>query len=144
MSVDIVGYDELLKYIDDFEKLPQRAVTKIAKGGADIAKQAAKDKAPYLTGALESGIVLKGEKSRTKGKKVFDIKMEPGMSDIFVKETRDGTRYYYPASQEYGFDTKGGGRVHGLYFMKRAATDNNQAIEGKIVRAAMSEIDKIK
>ena len=81
--------------------------------------------APRKTGALISGIVPSPweEKSRYPCKIVRQVYMDYRMNDTFVKVTKSGKRYYYPASQEYGFRianrTGMGKRVPGKYFMRQ-------------------------
>ena len=140
----IEGMEELEKTIRKLGKLPQKCVTKAAKKGAQIALKAAKQKAPFLTGALEEGIILKGEKTRRKGKKVYQVTMNPAMNDVFVKTTKDGKRYYYPASQEYGFITKNGGYVPGFHYLRDSLVDNKERIEKTVVDGLAKEIDKLR
>ena len=140
----IEGMKELEKTIRKLGKLPQKCVTKAAKKGAQIALKAAKQKAPFLTGALEEGIILKGEKTRRKGKKVYQVTMNPAMNDVFVKTTKDGKRYYYPASQEYGFITKNGGYVPGFHYLRDSLVDNKERIEKTVVDVLAKEIDKLR
>ena len=61
--------------------------------------------APRRTGDLISGIIPSPweENSKYPGKIVRQVYMDAGMNDTFVKITKNGRRYYYPASQEYGF-----------------------------------------
>ena len=61
--------------------------------------------APRKSGDLISGIVPSPweENSAYPGKIVRQVFMDAGMNDTFVKITKSGKRYYYPASQEYGF-----------------------------------------
>lgn len=61
--------------------------------------------APRKTGDLIKGIVPSPweEKSAYPGKIVRQVYMDAGMNDTFVKVTKSGKRYYYPASQEFGF-----------------------------------------
>lgn len=61
--------------------------------------------APRKSGDLISGIVPSPweENSAYPGKIVRQVFMDAGMNDTFVKITKNGKRYYYPASQEYGF-----------------------------------------
>jgi HK97 gp10 family phage protein len=140
----IEGMEELEKTIRKLGKLPQKCVTKAAKKGAQIALKAAKQKAPFLTGALEEGIILKGEKTRRKGKKVYQVTMNPAMNDIFVKTTKDGKRYYYPASMEYGFITRDGGYSPGFHYLRDALVDNKTAIERTVVDELAKQIDKLR
>jgi len=140
----IEGMEELEKTIRKLGKLPQKCVTKAAKKGAQIALKAAKQKAPFLTGALEEGIILKGEKTRRKGKKVYQVTMNPAMNDIFVKTTKDGKRYYYPASMEYGFITRDGGYSPGFHYLRDSLVDNKERIEKTVVDVLAKEIDKLR
>lgn len=140
----IEGMEELEKTIRKLGKLPQKCVTPAAKKGAMIALKAAKANAPFLTGALEEGIVLKGEKTRRKGKKVYQVTMNPAMNDVFVKTTKDGKRYYYPASMEYGFITRDGGYSPGFHYLRDALVDNKTAIERTVVDELAKQIDKLK
>lgn len=62
-------------------------------------------KAPRKSGDLISGIIPSPweENSKYPGKIVRQVYMDAGMNDTFVKISRSGKRYYYPASQEFGF-----------------------------------------
>ena len=61
--------------------------------------------APRKSGDLIKGIVPSPweENSAYPGKIVRQVYMDAGMNDTFVKVTKNGKRYYYPASQEFGF-----------------------------------------
>ena len=61
--------------------------------------------APKKSGDLISGIVPSPweENSKYPGKIVRQVYMDAGMTDTFVKVSKAGKRYYYPASQEFGF-----------------------------------------
>lgn len=146
MAAKIEGMAELEAYLKDMDKIPQRSVTKAARMGAKIVLLAAKNNpsTPYFTGDLQSGIVLTGEKSTIKGKKVFQVAMDSGMNDVFVKYSKAGKRAYYPASQEYGFVTRNGGKKFGLHFMKKAAENNSLRVEREMVDVLSKEIDKLK
>lgn len=87
-------------------------------------------KAPRRTGDLISGIIPSPweEKSQYPGKIVRQVYMDARMNDTFVKVSKNGTRYYYPASQEFGFliANRTGSRVKrvpGKYFMKNTFVD---------------------
>ena len=62
-------------------------------------------RAPKKSGDLISGIVPSPweENSKYPGKIVRQVYMDADMNDTFVKMTKNGKRYYYPASQEFGF-----------------------------------------
>lgn len=141
----IEGWKELENAISKLEKLPRKHVSRAAKAGAKIALADARANAPFLSGELERGIVLKAEKTRIPAKKVYDIKMDPAKNGIFQAKNKDGKiTGYYPASQEYGFMTRNGGYVPGLHFMKKSLTDNKSQIEKTIVDTMLTEIEKIK
>ena len=144
VKYEIEGMKELERTIRKLGKLPQKCVTKAAKKGAQIALKAAKQKAPFLTGALEEGIILKAEKTKKKGKKVYQVTMNPAMNDIFVKTTKDGKRYYYPASMEYGFITRDGGYSPGFHYLRDSLVDNKERIEKTVVDVLAKEIDKLR
>jgi len=144
VKFEIEGMKELERTIRKLGKLPQKCVTPAAKKGAQIALKAAKAKAPFLTGALEEGIILKGEKLRKRGKKVYQVTMNPAMNDVFVKTTKDGKRYYYPASMEYGFITRDGGYSPGFHYLRDSLVDNKERIEKTVVDVLAKEIDKLR
>lgn len=107
--------------------------------------QAARDAAPVDTGTLKKGIVLKGEKNKPPLKKVFQVTMDKKKNDVFVKgldESGEGKRAYYPASQEYGFLKKSGGKVPGKHFLRKAAEQQEDQLPGAIVDNLISEIQK--
>jgi len=144
VKFEIEGMKELERTIRKLGKLPQKCVTPAAKKGARIALKAAKAKAPFLTGALEEGIILKGEKLRKRGKKVYQVTMNPAMNDVFVKTTKDGKRYYYPASMEYGFMTRDGGYVPGFHYLRDSLVDNKERIERTVIEELTKRIDKLR
>jgi HK97 gp10 family phage protein len=140
-NFEIKGMKELERLIKQLGKLPQKCVTKAAKDGATIALQSARANAPMDSGELKNGIILRGERRVKVGKKMYDVMMDPAKNDIFVKVTADGTRYYYPASQEYGFVTADGGYVPGYHFLRNSITHNARVIEDTIVSVLSKEID---
>lgn len=141
---EILGMKELEKMIKRLEQLPQKVVTKSAKAGAKIALKSAKQNAPKRTGNLRKGIILYGEKLKVKGKKVYQVVMNTEMNSTFVKMSADGKkRYYYPASQEYGYMTRDGGYVQGKRYMSKSIETNENAITKKIVDVMSKEIEKI-
>ena len=144
VKFEIEGMKELERTIRKLGKLPQKCVTPAAKKGARIALKAARAKAPWETGELSNGIVLKGERARKKGKKVYQVTLDPAKNDIFVKTTKDGKRYYYPASMEYGFITRDGGYSPGFHYLRDALVDNKTAIERTVVDELAKQIDKLK
>ncbi|ACT00219.1 HK97-gp10 family putative phage morphogenesis protein [Paenibacillus sp. JDR-2] len=139
----IDGMDNLIKMMNKLERVPQTVVTRAARAGATIPLKAARKNAPEDTGELKRGIVLKAERRTKIGKKVYDIMMDPAKNDLFVKYAKDGTRYYYPASQEYGFMTEDGRYIPGYRYLRNAMTNNVKAIEAKVVEVAGKEVMKV-
>lgn len=82
-------------------------------------------RAPKRTGDLRSGIIASpwAERSATPGKVVYDVCFDAHMNNTFVKFSKKNKRYYYPASQEYGFRIWGGRRQPGLYFMRDTSVE---------------------
>jgi len=135
------------------EKVPQRAVTKAAGKGATVVRKAVRGTVPVDTGALKRGIVRKGERSRVKGKKVYDLMFDPGMNDVFQKPIKNpgeagggSKKGYYPASMEYGFliRSKGGGLsyVPGYHFMREAAESSAFPAKQATIKAFTAEMEK--
>lgn len=140
----IQGMRELERLVRRLGQIPQRSVTKAARAGAKIALKDARAKAPVDTGDLKKGIIMKGERRVKLGKKVFDVTIDPAKNNVFVKTSADGTkRYYYPASQEYGFMTAGGGYIPGYRYMRKAIDDNARQIEEKVIEVAREDVDKV-
>lgn len=140
----VEGMEEAIKMIRDVGELPQKCVTKAAKKGIQIAKADAKSGGWVdQTGYLRKAIKEKAEKTRIKGKKVYDLWPDPKFNDVFVKTSKNGKRAYYPASIEYGFKTKNGGYAPGFKFLNNALTDNKNQIEKVIIQTLTDEIDKL-
>ena len=88
---------------------------------------AARSLAPKRTGALRVGIVGSPweEKSKRPNKVARQVYFDEKMNDVFVKIGKNGKRYYYPASQEYGFlkkrpGSRGKEKHPGVFFMRNA------------------------
>lgn len=142
---NIEGMKELEKTIKKLVELPQKCVSTAVRKGALIAKNAAKNGGWVdQTGYLRKGIIQKAEKTKVKGKKVYQVTLDAKMNDVFVKTSKAGNRSYYPSSQEFGFKTKGGGYAPGFHFMRNALEDNSSKIEKEIVNVLSKEIDKLK
>lgn len=147
VRVDIEGLDELRRKLDTLEKLPQRVVTKAARKGANILKKSTKMDAPEDSGLMKRAIVIKPEKTKTKGKKMMQITFDRAFNgdgqNGLVKVGKNGKRAYYPSSQEYGFRTRNGGYIPGYHFMKESAVSNNDQVERVMIETLSTEIDKL-
>lgn len=138
------------------EKVPQRTVTKAAGKGLTVVRRHVRGKVPVDTGELKRGLIRKSERSRTKGKKVYELTFDPKKNDIFQKPVKNpgeagskstkGGHAYYPASQEYGFLTrsKGGGLsyVPGYHFLRQGAEESRIEVSKVIVDTTIKELEK--
>lgn len=141
-QTNLEGFDDLSRTFKALGKVPQTVATQAARAGATIARRAAKKNAPVDEGNLQQGIIMKRERRTVPGKAVYDVMIDPGMNDVFIKYSADGERSYYPASQEYGFLTVDGGYVPGYHFLRRAITDNDVEIEKKILETTERAVEK--
>jgi len=139
----IVGLHKLEQTLKQLEKVPQRIVTKSSRKGASVVYKQAKKDAPVDQGNLKKGIKIVAEKTRTKGKKVYQITMNRQMNNVFVKQSSTGKRAYYPASQEYGFFTKNGRYIPGFNYLRGSNASKRQEAQQIIVKTAQAEVDKI-
>lgn len=138
------------------EKIPQKAVTRAAGKGRTVVRRAVRSAAPVWSGDLQRGIISVGERSRLRGKKVYDITFDPNMNDVFQRPVKEpgaagststkGGHAYYPASMEYGFLTrsKGGGYSYfpGYHFMRDATEESRPAARHVMIETFTAELEK--
>jgi hypothetical protein len=142
LTFRIEGMKQLEKSIKKLGEVPQKHVTASARKGMNIVLKDAKANAPYDTGMLKKGIKLVGERSRTKGKKVYRVVFDRAMNDVFQKKNTEGKiTGYYPVSQEYGFFAKNGRYIPGYRFISDSLTNNVSKIEKTIVGEMKKRID---
>lgn len=161
---DLEGFDQLIQGLEHLAKeLPEKNVAKAAKKGADIVLRRVKVTAPNRTDALRRGLILHKERSRTPGKVVYDVYLDPEKNAIFQKPikqpVRSKTKYgYYPASQEYGFFTRRpDGSMHytrsdgetakmdkvpGKHYMRIGAETSDEAAKTAIIKSLLTDIEK--
>ena len=133
-------------------RIQQDMIDKAVIDAMEPAVSIARTKAPKRTGDLRRGIVRLElgrhglEQSKNPGKAVGEIGMDPGLNDTFVKMTKDGKRYYYPASKEYGFLHKDGFggmyRMPGWHFLhatSRLYEPNMIEVAQRVVEAILLE-----
>lgn len=96
---------------------------------ADALVAMTRARAPARSGDLRQGIIRSPNKERSANpdKVVYDVYMDEKMNDTFVKMSKAGKRYYYPASLEYGFRIGRVKRKPGLYYMRTTAEDYTAA-----------------
>lgn len=142
-SFRIEGIRELNKSLDKLGKIPQKHVTASARKGMNIVLADARAKAPVDEGNLKKGMKLKGERSRVKGKKVYQVVFNPAMNEIFQKKNKDGkVTGYYPISQEYGFFAKNGRYIPGYNFIHHALSNNAPTVQKVIITTMKTKIDQ--
>ncbi len=139
----VEGMDQLIKSLKQLGKVPQKHVTASSRKAMNISLKDSRANAPYDTGALSKGIKLKGERSKHKAKKVYQVVFDDKMNDVFQKPNKDGKiTGYYPVSQEYGFFARNGRYIPGYRFISDSLTDNVGAIEKTIVSEMKKKIDQ--
>lgn len=139
----IEGMKELEKSFKRLGEVPQKHVTSSSRKGMNIALKTAKSTAPLDEGDLKGGMKLIGEKSKTKGKKVYQVVLDNSKNDIFQTKNKEGkVNGYYPASQEYGFFAKNGRYIPGFHFLKKSLESNSKNIERKIMEDMQNKINK--
>lgn len=150
---ELKGFDNFVGVLGSMEGVPQRCVSRAAGKGMNVVRRNVKARVPVASGELKRGIIRVGERSRVKGKKVYDLMFDPKKNDIFQKPIKNpgeaggkSKHGYYPASMEYGFLTrsKGGGYryVPGYHFMRDGAEEVSSAAKSEMIQALNKEIDK--
>ena len=139
VEIPVTSLPDIARWI--LTKAPER----IRQSAMAVIKTA-RELAPKKNHDLEQGIVLNPQIEHTSvvGRIMMDVWMDPAKNDLFVKYSKKGKRYYYPASQEYGFRVKNGAdRVDGKYYMKTAGVmnyANNEVIISKAVDDMLEEV----
>ena len=149
VDIDLSDFRRLSRTVGKLGGLPQKCVTKAARKGGNLVLRAVRQKAPVNTGELKRGLGLKGEKSRIKGKKVYDIVFDAGMNDVFQKFIQNpgeaggkSKTAYYPASMEYGYFARNGRYIPGYHFMRGAAEELEGAAADIAVQVLSEEVEK--
>ena len=165
----VVYFGDMVKFcktLDRVGKLPQKVVNKAAGKGRTVVRRAVRGEAPVDTGALKRGIVSTGERTRTKGKKVYKLRFDPAKDNVFQKNIINpgaaggkNKKGYYPASVEYGYLTRaneGGGlryvaaratglglkKKEGTHFMRKGAEKSEATAKSAMIRTATAELEK--
>lgn len=138
----IEGIEDINRSLRKLGKIPQRHVTSSARKGMNVVLKDARSNAPEDSGTLKRGMKLKGERSRAKAKKVYQVVFDPGYNHIFQKKNASGEiTGYYPVSQEYGYYAKNGRYIPGFRFTHKALTSNVRTVERTIVSEMKKKID---
>jgi hypothetical protein len=132
-QIDVSGP---LAGLAELEKFPKSGLKRVMRQAANVIKGEVQAIAPYETGMLANAIVLKEEKSRTPYKTSFRVTLRS--DPAFVKMV-NGKRYFYPASQEYGWTLRNGEQVPGKHYMKYGGDLTSEEVKQMIV----DEFDKV-
>jgi len=131
-TVQVTGLQEITRRINGFRQQLFNEVGAIALEGADIVRDQAKANTAKFkepTGALEAGIKSAVTWDHNTSKVFAGAGMDAAMNDVFVKYSKSGKRYYYPASVEYGHgDPKKGQRA----FLRPALKAKRAAVRAHI------------
>jgi HK97 gp10 family phage protein len=143
MKVKIEGMKELDRTLKRLGEVPQKHVTSSVRKGMNVAFKDAKNKSPVETGELKSGIKMVGEKSKIKGKKVYQVVFDRAKNNVFQKRNKEGkVTGYYPASMEYGFFARNGRYIPGYHFLKKALEENAGKVQKTIIENMQNKIEK--
>ena len=133
LTFDIRDIEKTVKMLNEAGKSPQKAITRAAGRAGTILKRAVKGEVPQRSGTLKQSIVRVGERSRRRGKKVYQVTFDRKMNEQLQRPVKNpgllGGKYpkgYYPASMEYGFLVRAKG---GSYEYRRRVHGSNQYVE---------------
>lgn len=159
---EVEGFEEFVRACSGIaQNLEGPQLTRAVKKGAQIVQKAIRAAAPKDTGELSDGLILVKEKSRVKGKAVYQVTPAREKNPIFQKPIKNpvrskATHAYYPASQEFGYFTRrpGGGmtyvrsdgseatmdKVPGKHYMRTGAEEASEAAKNAIAKTLLDEI----
>jgi HK97 gp10 family phage protein len=102
-SIVVTGIKEIDRNLKTLEPKIQRKVLRQAmRSGMKLVMQEALMRVPVLTGLLKRNIKLRAMKrSRSRTGLLVQIRSDPG----FVKPSKAGVKYWYPAAVEFGHGT---------------------------------------
>ena len=139
IEFDMTGIEKMVKALERMDKSPQKAVTKAAREAIKPVMREIKQgtvpvgKPPRGTGNLRKAITRKAERSKFRGKKVYEVTLNKRYNDVLQKPIKNpgllggkSPHAYYPASIEYGFLTRAPGA--GYQYRKRLR-GSNQYVE---------------
>lgn len=159
ITIDCRDIEEAVRTFKAMEKQPVKLVTRAARRGATVVKNAVKNSSaiPVKTGLLRSGIKLsRVEKSKLRGKKVYEVRFDPDLNDEFQRKDRPIKRRgllggksdhpYYPASMEYGYlaNDGHGGIVFrpGHHFMAKTGEAMREPVKAEMAKKFIDAVEK--
>lgn len=155
VSVDLRDLKEAKKTFDAMGTLPAKIVTAAARRGATVTRKAVKNSGamPEDTGTMRKALRTKREKSRYKGKKVYEVLFDPALNAVFQRPIQNpgeaggrSPKAYYPASMEYGFLTRSKGNglsyVPGYHFMRDEGETMREPVKAEMAKKFNEAIQK--
>ena len=142
VKIDISGMPELMAAAEKLKKNIFAVLGPAVLAGSDIIRDAAKQNVHSISGELVDGIVSEITWDHKTTKAFAGAGMAAAKNDIFVKYTKAGKRYYYPASVEYG--QKKGALVAAHPFMRPAMLENRSKVRNVVKARVKAVIDGVK
>ena len=161
---EVEGFEDFVRACSSLaSNLQGSELAHAVKKGAKVVQKAIQTQAPVDTGELREGLILVKEKTRTRGKAVYQITPAREKNAIFQKPIQNPVRSksphaYYPASQEYGYFTRrpGGGmtyvrsdgseatmnKVPGKHYMRTGADVASETAKNLIAKSLLDDITK--
>lgn len=161
---EMEGFEDFVRACSSLASNLQGAdLTRAVQKGAKVVQKAIQTQAPADTGELREGLILVKEKTRTRGKAVYQVTPAREKNAIFQKPIKNPVRSkspyaYYPASQEYGYFTRrpGGGmtyvrsdgskatmnKVPGKHYMRTGADVASETAKNLIAKTLLDDITK--
>lgn len=161
---EMEGFEDFVRACSSLaSNLQGPELTRAVKKGAKVVQKAIQDQAPVETGELREGLIMIKEKTKMRGKAVYQITPAAEKNAIFQKPIRKPIRSktpyaYYPASQEYGYFTRrpGGGmtyvrsdgskatmnKVPGKHYMRTGADVASETAKNLIAKTLLDDIAK--
>jgi len=137
VNIEIKGLKAIMDKCEDVDKAVRSVLGDAVLAGADIIRDDAKRRAPVHTGNLRKGIISHITWHKNATKAFAGVCMDPAMNTVFVKISKNGKRYYYPSSVEYGH--KG---TPAQPFMRPAMDKNKKNVKEAITSKVLFAITK--
>lgn len=161
---EMEGFEEFVRACSSLaSNLQGPELAQAVKKGAKVVQKAIQTQAPVAAGDLREGLILIKEKTRTRGKAVYQVVPAREKNAIFQKPIQNPVRSkspyaYYPASQEFGYFTRrpGGGmtyvrsdgskatmdKVPGKHYMRTGADVASETAKNLIAKTLLDDITK--
>lgn len=161
---EVEGFEDFVRACSGLaQNLQGPQLTRAVKKGAKVVQKAIQAQAPIETGELREGLIMVKERTKIRGKVVYQITPTSEKNHIFQKPIKKPIRSkspyaYYPASQEYGYFTRrpGGGmtyvrsdgsqvtmdKVPGKHYMRTGADVAGETAKNLIAKTLLDDIAK--